>query len=226
MRSDPESLVQRMALFDATARMVIELTTVDEPGLMLAAIAQAVGGDPGVALGAGSLLLVLDNVEQIRAAGPTLAELLRRVPRLTLLVTSRVVLRVSGEHVCPVAPLPEDAAVRLFLERAREADSRLRLDPSETIKQICRRLDGLPLAIELAASRLRMLTPAELLARLDTRLPILTGGPRDLPLRQRTLRATIEWSLDLLDKDNQRDLCRLAVFRNGWTLSAAEACAG
>jgi len=201
----------------------VSLAAVNEPDLMLAAIAQAVGGDPVVALGAGSLLLVLDNVEQIRTAGPTLVELLRRVPRLTLLVTSRVVLRVSGERVYPVAPLADDAAVRLFLERAREAEPRLRLDPSETIRQVCRRLDGLPLAIELAASRLRMLTPAELLARLATRLPILTGGPRDLPQRQQTLRATIEWSVDLLDKDEQRDLCRLAVFRNGWTLSAAEA---
>jgi predicted ATPase/DNA-binding SARP family transcriptional activator len=204
----------------------VSLAAVDEPDLMLAAIAQAVGGDPVLALGAGSLLIVLDNVEQIRAAGPTLVELLRRVPRLTLLVTSRVVLRVSGEHVYPVAPLPDDAAVRLFLERAREAEPRLRLDPSEMIQQICRRLDGLPLAIELAASRLRMLTPAELLARLDTRLPILTGGPRDLPQRQQTLRATIEWSVDLLDKDDQRDMYRLAVFRNGWTLAAAEAVCG
>jgi predicted ATPase/DNA-binding SARP family transcriptional activator len=221
----------------ANGAVFVELAAMRDPDLVLGAVSQAVGiaggsGDPldalAAALGDGEMLLVLDNFEQLRAAGPRLVELLARVPRVTLLVTSRVTLRVTGEHVYPVEPLAEDAAVRLFIERAREAEPRLRIGASDTrtIREICRRLDALPLAVELAASRVRMLTPIELLARLETRLPILTDGANDLPLRQRTLRATIEWSFDLLDKDERRDLCRLAVFAGGCTLSAAETVCG
>ena len=217
----------------ANGAVFVELAALRDPDLVLGTIAQAVGaqGLPGAplealaaTLGAGEMLLVLDNVEHLRAVGPSLVELLGRVRNLTLLVTSRVTLRVRGEHVYPVEPLDDAIGSRLFVERAREAEPRLRIGAADrpTISQICRRLDGLPLAIELAASRVRMLTPAELLTRLGTRLPVLTDGPHDLPLRQRTLRATIEWSFDLLDKDDRRALDRLAVFAGGWTLSAAE----
>jgi tetratricopeptide (TPR) repeat protein len=144
---------------------------------------------------------------------------------VTILVTSRVVLHLSGEHVYPVDPLGADAAVQLFLERAREADARFQPDPAQTlaVRRICERLDGLPLAIELAAGWIRTLAPTELLARLDPRLPLLSGGPRDLPARQRTLRATLEWSFDILDAAERRGLARLSVFAGGCTLDAAEA---
>jgi predicted ATPase/DNA-binding SARP family transcriptional activator len=174
------------------------------------------------------LLLVVDNAEHVRAAAPSFVELLARAPRLTLLVTSRVVLHLSGEHVYPVEPLAAEPAVALFLERACEAEPRFRPDASDeqAIRRICERLDGLPLAIELAASRVRTLAPAELLQRLDPRLPLLTGGPRDLPARQQTLRATLEWSYDLLDAEERRHLAGLAVFAGGCTLEAAEAVCG
>src|SRR6266545_3580506 len=174
------------------------------------------------------LLLVLDNAEHLRAATAVFVDLIRSAPRLTLLVTSRAVLHLSGEHVYPVEPLDEDTAAALLIERAREANPRFSPDQEddEAIRRICRRLDGLPLAIELAASRIRALTPAELLGRLDPRLPLLVGGPRDLPARQQTLRATLEWSFDLLDEDEAHDLMRLAVFDGGCTLKAAEAVCG
>jgi predicted ATPase/DNA-binding SARP family transcriptional activator len=177
------------------------------------------------ALRSRELLLLLDNAEHLRAAAPLFPRMLAQAPRLSLLVTSRAVLHVSGEHVYPVQPLAEPAAVALFSERARQADPRFRPsgEAARAIRQICRRLDGLPLALELAASHTRVLTPHELLDRLDPRLPLLTGGPSDLPARQQTLRATLEWSYGLLDDDEQRDLRRLAVFAGGCTLEAAEA---
>jgi predicted ATPase len=170
-------------------------------------------------------LLVLDNAEHLRAAAPLYTRLLAQAPRLGLLVTSRAVLHLSGEHVYPVEPLAEPAAVTLFSERARAADPRFQPteEDEQAIRQICRRLDGLPLAVELAAGRTSALTPSELLDRLEPSLPLLTGGPRDLPARQQTLRATLQWSYDLLDDDEQRDLRRLAVFVGGCTLDAAEA---
>jgi tetratricopeptide (TPR) repeat protein len=151
-------------------------------------------------------------------------QLLARAPRLTLLVTSRVVLHLSGEHVYPVEPLSEEAAVALFVQRARAADPRFRRGSADAqaIPRICARLDRLPLAIELAATRVRTLTPVELLARLEPRLPLLAGGARDLSARQQTLRATLEWSLELLDADERRDVYRLSVFAGGCTLEAAE----
>jgi predicted ATPase/DNA-binding SARP family transcriptional activator len=174
------------------------------------------------------LLLVLDNAEQLRAIASIFVELLARAPRLTLLVTSRVVLHLSGEHVYPVEPLEEEPALALFVERGREAEPRFHPDiaAKEAIRRICSRLDRLPLAIELAASRVRTLRPVELLARLEPCLPLLVGGARDLPTRQQTLRATVSWSVDLLDSHEQRDLARLTVFAGGCTLDAAESVCG
>jgi predicted ATPase len=177
------------------------------------------------ALASRELLVVLDNAEHLRAAAPIYTDLLAHAPRLTLLVTSRVVLHLSGEHVYPVEPLAAAAAKALFRERAREAEPRFEPTPGDerAIEQICARVDGLPLAIELAAGHVRTLTPTELLERLEPRLPLLAGGPRDLPSRQQTLRATLAWSYDLLEADEQRDLARLAVFAAGCSLEAAEA---
>jgi predicted ATPase/DNA-binding SARP family transcriptional activator len=174
------------------------------------------------------LLVLLDNAEHLQAAAPIYTRLLAQAPRLTLLVTSRVVLHLSGEHVYPVEPLAADAAKALFRERAREAEPRFQptMSDERTIEQICTRLDGLPLAIELAAGHIRTLTPTELVKRLEPRLPLLAGGPRDLPARQQTLRATLAWSYDLLAEDQQQALARLAVFAGGCSLEAAQAVCG
>jgi tetratricopeptide (TPR) repeat protein len=137
-----------------------------------------------------------------------------------VLATSRTVLHVSGEREFPLGPLDEDAAVVLFCERAKAVGREVR--PDDVVARICRRLDSLPLAIELAASRTRLLDPAALLQRLDHSLAVLTGGPGDAPQRQRTLRATIEWSHDLLDDDARDLFARLAVFAGGATLRSAE----
>ena len=222
----------------ANGAAFVNLAPLRDPALVVGAIARAleipnVSGEDSLqtladALAPRELLLLVDNAEHVRAAAPSFVELLARAPHLTLLVTSRVVLHVSGEQVFPVEPLAVRAAVALFLERAREAEPRFHLDTAaeQAIQQICERLDGLPLAIELAASRVRALSPVELLDRLDPRLPLLTGGPRDLPARQQTLRATLEWSYDLLTEEEGRDLSYLAVFAGGCTLGAAEAVCG
>src|SRR6266540_813049 len=218
----------------ANGACLVELAPLRDPELVLGAIARALaldavpGKDPNETLAEAlrprELLLVLDNAEHLRAAAPLYVRLLAQAPRLSLLVTSRAVLHLSGEYVYPVEPLAEPAAVALFTERAREADARFQpASDEQAIRQICRRLDGLPLALELTASHTRTLTPSELLDRLEPRLPVLTGGPRDLPARQQTLRATLEWSFDLLDEDEAHDLMRLAVFDGGCTLEAAEA---
>ena len=138
-----------------------------------------------------------------------------------MLVTSQAALRLTGEHEVALAPLADEPAVELFVRRARDVDP---ADPA--IAEICARLDGLPLAIELAAARSRLLSPAAILERLGRRLDLLTGGPRDAPERQRTLRAAIEWSHDLLDEPERLAFARLGVFVGGWTLEAAEAVAG
>jgi predicted ATPase/DNA-binding SARP family transcriptional activator len=222
----------------ANGAVFVELAPIRDPALWPSAVARALAlpeapGEPPLdslarALRPRELLLVLDNAEHLRAAASGFADLLAQAPRLTLLVTSRVVLHLSGEHVYPVQPLAEEPAVVLFQQRAREADDDFRPDTADkpTIRGICARLDGLPLAIELAAARTRVLSPADLLERLDRRLPLLTGGPHDLPARQRTLRATIEWSFDLLTPQEQNDFCRLSVFSGGWTLEGAEAVGG
>ena len=188
------------------------------------------------------LLLVLDNFEHVVDASPLVADLLSQCPDIQVLATSRAPLHISGEHelAIPSLELPplaralrlDDAlaseAVRLFVDRARAVQSTFELteENAETVIAICRRLDGLPLAIELAASRVRLLPPKAILARLDSRLTLLTGGGRDRPERQQTLRGAITWSHDLLDRSQQTLFRRLAVFAGGWTLDAAEAIVG
>ncbi len=179
-------------------------------------------------------LLILDNFEQVVSAAPQIAALLAATERPHLLVTSRSALRISGEQEYPVGPLPlptDDTgspAVQLFVERARAVRPGIDLSPANiaTIAAICRRLDGLPLAIELAAARTRLLEPAALLARLDRRLALLTGGPRDLPARHQTLRDAIAWSYDLLAPAEQQLFRRLGIFAGGFSLEAAEVVCG
>lgn len=186
------------------------------------------------------MLLVLDNCEQIVAMAPLVAKLLEAGPGLRILATSRIPLHVRGEHEYSLAPLalPEpregknslqsimdSPAVRLFVERAQavRSDFRLTLENAEAVGEICRRLDGLPLALELAAARIRLFTPEALIPRLANTLRLLTGGARDLPARQRTLRAAIAWSYDLLAPGEQALFRRLAVFSGGFTVEAVEA---
>lgn len=166
------------------------------------------------------LLLVLDNFEHMLDAAPQVSALLAASSRLRVLVTSRSRLRLSGEREYRLEPLRGDAAAALFVARARDIGRDL--VQSVAIDSICRRLDGLPLAIELAAARTKLLTPEVLLQRLGATLPILTGGARDAPERQRTLRATIDWSYELLDEESRELLARLAVFIGGFPLEAAE----
>jgi predicted ATPase len=186
------------------------------------------------------LVLLLDNFEQLTEAAPLLAELLSAATGVVGLVTSRTVLRLSGEHEFPVGPLavpPADTAdndvgqydsVRLFAEQAHAAVSGFELtaDNAQAVAQICRRLDGLPLAIELAAARVRLLPPSALLARLDDRMGLLTQGARDLPERQRTLRNTLDWSFDLLSAAEQALFARLGVFAGTFGMPAVEAVCG
>jgi predicted ATPase/DNA-binding SARP family transcriptional activator len=229
---------RRAAASYANGVVLVELAPVRDPALVVPAIAHALtvaeapGQDPlealVVALAHQELLLVVDNVEHVRDAAPDLARLAARSSLLTILVTSRAVLHVSGEHVFPVAPLAEEDAVELLVQRARLLEPTFARDAGneDDLREICRRVDGLPLAIELAAARVRTLTPRALRARLDSRLGVLTGGPRDLPARQQTLRETVAWSVDLLG-DRERDVfARLAVFPGGATLEAAEAVCG
>jgi predicted ATPase len=184
------------------------------------------------------VLLVLDNFEQIVAAAAVVSDLLQVCMHLKILVTSRAPLRVRGEHEFLVAPLAvpdaqlpmslerlsQYAAVELFIQRAVDVrpDFTINNDNAPAVAEICHRLDGLPLAIELAAARIKLLTPQAILNRLERRLPLLTGGARDLPVRQQTLRNTIDWSYNLLDDQPRQLLRRLAVFVGGWTLDAAE----
>lgn len=170
------------------------------------------------------LLLVVDNFEHVLGAAAELTRIAARAPRLTVLVTSRRVLHVSGEHVFPLQPLPEPAAARLFLERAAAVNTAVDPDADdETIRSICRRLDGLPLAIELAAARTSRMTPGRLLDRLSRSVSMMGRGPRDAPARQQTLKDTLSWSSDLLDDGERRALARLSVFHGGCSLDAAEA---
>jgi non-specific serine/threonine protein kinase len=226
----------------------VNLAPIANPTLVLSTIAGALGlRDMGTrslhdrlldVLAERRLLLVLDNFEQVVTAGPRLRDLLSACPGLTLLITSRMRLRLSGEREFSVSPLPlplndpttvEDAAisgaVRLFTERAQAVrpDFSLTAETLPAVADIVSRVDGLPLAIELAAARVNVLPPAALLQRLEQRLPLLSGGARDLPLRQQTMRDTIGWSYDLLDDAEQALFRRLAVFVGGFTLEAAEA---
>jgi predicted ATPase/class 3 adenylate cyclase len=206
---------------------LVELAAIRDRRLVLNAIADALGAEGELAshIGERELLLVLDNLEQVIAAAGELARLLGACPSLSLLATSREPLRIGGEREFPLKPLAEAPAVELFRQRA---DAVLPGFSGEygRLAEICRRLDSLPLAIELAAARVKVLPPGELLSRLDRRLPLLTAARRDLPERQQTLRATIEWSYELLEPDEQELFARLAVFSGGWTLDAAEAVCG
>ena len=212
----------------------VPLATLDDPRLVAAAVARAFGIAEtnqtllprrlADALGAEPTLLVLDNFEHLLPAAPLIAELLASCETLSVLATSRAPLRLSGEHEYPLAPLDETTAAELFVQRARAArpDFRLTPDTERSVGEICARLDGLPLAIELAAARLKLLGPAALLSRLSRRLALLTGGPRDLPARQQTLRSTLDWSYALLTPAERLLFARLGLFSGGWTLDAAE----
>ena len=186
-------------------------------------------------------LLVLDNFEHVLPASHLVAELLAAAPGLKVLVTSRSILRLSGEHDYPVPPLPlpdpraagdsatlaHNPAVMLFVERASAVRPDFRLEGNErAVAEICAALDGLPLALELAAARAKVLSPEALRERLERRLPLLVRGPSDLPGRQQTLRATIDWSYDLLDEDERRLFAALAVFAGGCTPETAESVCG
>lgn len=228
----------------------VPLSSVRDPALVLPMLVHALGiaGDEGADPAARlrthlrprEMLLVLDNLEQVAAVGPALGELLGACPGLSMLVTSRIPLRVSGEQVFTVSPFPvpdvengahgnlaalaATEAVALFVDRAEVALPTFALTARNApdVVAICRGADGLPLAIELAAARLRLLSPGELAARLDRRLPMLGGGPRDQPDRLQTMRGAIAWSYDLLAPD-QRTLFRwLAVFVGGFGISAVE----
>ena len=225
----------------------VPLAAIDQPQLVLPRIAAAVranmeGERPPLDVLAEHFadqlaLLVLDNLEQVVDVAPELDQLLARCPGLEILATSRAVLRLRAEREYPVAPLTLPAfserppieevaglpAVRLFVDRAQAVhyDFELTEDNASAVLEICRRLDGLPLAIELAAARTRLLDPGAVLARLGNRLDALGTGPVDLPERQRTLRATVEWSVGLLDDAEQQMLATLSVFAEGWTIDAA-----
>jgi len=222
----------------ANAAVLIDLAPLRDPALVLPTLLQGLGvaERPGETpaetlaswLRPHELLLVLDSFEHLLRAGPELVRLLAAAPRLRLVVTSRAVLHLSGERVYPVQPLAEDDALALLLARARALEPGFGTEPDdeEALRAVCRRLDGLPLAIELAAARARMLSPASLRERLDGSLPALAVGPRDLPARQRTLRDALEWSTDLLQPAERDDLATLSVFAGGCTLEAAEVICG
>ncbi len=227
----------------------VSLAPIDDPELVAPAIASALGvretGDRPVVetvaevLGERQHLLILDNFEHVVEAAPVVAFLLVACPRLSVLSTSRAPLRVSGERDVPIMPLAlpnpdsplerigEVESVQLFVSRAREADAAfaLTVENATAVAQILHRVDGLPLAIELAAAKSRLLPPQALLARLDHRLPLLSGGPRDAPARLRTMRDAIAWSHDFISPREQALFSRLAVFAGGFTLEAAEAVA-
>jgi len=225
----------------------VPLATLTEADLFVSAVAETLGvretGEQPLGeslkdyLDQRRLLLVLDNFEQVLGAAPTVTELLAGASGLKVLATSRIPLRLYGEREFPVPPLAlpdlkrppplerltQYEAVRLFVERAVKPDFEVTNESAPAVAEICVRLDGLPLAIELAAARIKMLPPKAMLQRLGSRLKLLTGGARDLPERQRTLRATIEWSYALLDEAERTLFATLAVFSGGRTLEAIEA---
>jgi predicted ATPase len=227
----------------------VSLVPVTEPNLVPSAIVSTLGimekvGKPIEEtlkdyLREKRVLLLLDNFEHVIAAASVATVLLLECPRLKILVTSRAPLRVRGEHELPVPPLAVPnltrmpkaeeviayAAVELFVQRAQaiRADFSVTTDNARTVSEICARLDGLPLALELAAARIRVLSPQALLLRLQKRLELLTGGPRDLPARQQTLRSTIRWSYDLLEEEDKIFFRRFSVFAGSFSLEAAEA---
>ncbi|MGB3328716.1 MAG: LuxR C-terminal-related transcriptional regulator [Thermomicrobiales bacterium] len=230
----------------------VNLAAITDPDLVLPAIATALGitaGDSATldarliaAIGNASCLLVLDNFEQIIAAGPLLVPLLSACRNLTILVTSRMPLHVQGEQeisiptlsspkdglYAPLSEITSSASVELFVQRAQAArrDFALTSDTAPVVAEICTRLDGLPLAIELAAARTKLFSPSALLKRLSDRMQILTGGPRDLPSRLQTMRDAIQWSYDLLNPEEQLAFRRLALFSGSFSLEVAMEIAG
>jgi predicted ATPase len=222
----------------ADGALLVELAAVRDPGLLLASIGHALGLRPlsgsswqeliADHLRSFELLLVLDNLEHLVEAAVPLVELLALAPRLMVLATSTTVLRLSGEQVLMVAPLDPPAAIELFIRQtiAAGCPAAIPATSRDTLELVCERLEGLPLAIELAAPWLRVLSPEELLRRLDSRLNVLRGGPRDIATRHRTLRATIDWSFELLDVDVQRLFTQLSVFAGGFSFDSMAAVAG
>jgi predicted ATPase len=211
----------------------VGLAGIAEPSLVIPTIAQALGvkESGGVSpeealprfLHDRKVLLVLDNLEHLLEAAPQISDLVLEAPSVKAILSSRAPLRISVEREYPVPELAEHDAVALFSERALSIKPDFRLNgDAPAVAQICSRLDGLPLAIELAAARAKVLSPTALLERLEQRLPVLTGGARDVPERQRTLRDTIAWSYELLDETEQMLFIRVAVFVGGFTLAAAE----
>jgi predicted ATPase/class 3 adenylate cyclase len=214
---------------------VVDLTVLRDPERVVPTIAQTLALKEGPNRTAGEalveflhhrrMLLILDNFEQLLAGAHRVAELVEAVVDLKILITSRAPLRIAAEHEYAVPPLAVDDAVALFADRARavRTDFELTERNASAATEICARLDGLPLAIELAATRMRHFTARALLSRLTTRMAVLTQGPRDLPMRQQTLRAALDWSHDLLDAQQRRLFAGLAVFVGGATLDAVEA---
>jgi predicted ATPase len=204
----------------------VPLASLRETSAVRSTVAESVGlqADDDVAgwLASRRVLLVLDNLEHLEGVAAVVAELL--VGEVVVLATSRAPLHLIAERELPVEPLLDDAAAELFVSRAAAGRRQIAVD--ETVTAVCRRLDNLPLAIELAAARVKLLSPATLLQRLADALPLLGSGAIDLPERQRTLRATIEWSYNLLDSDAQAAFRRLSVFRGSFGLDAAEAITG
>jgi predicted ATPase len=200
----------------------VSLAALPDPALVVDSVAQVLGSKNGLAehIADKELLLLLDNFEQLVPAAPELAALLARCSGLRFLVTSREPLRLTAEQEYPVPPFVSEEAVDFFAARARVV--RPDFQPSEAVAAICRRLDNLPLALDLAAARVGVLSLEQILARLERALPLLTGGRRDAPERQRTLAATIAWSYDLLNDDEKRLFTRLSIFPGGCTLDAAE----
>ena len=243
-------VAERVVASFAEGVTVVPLASLADPSLVVSAIAAALGvrevsGNTlqrslEKALAGRDMLLVLDNFEHLIAAAPLAVALIAVAPRVRLLVTSQIALRVGGEREFPVHPLPLPAAdstgdlahnpaVALFARRAEAVQPSFALTPSaaRSVAAICRRVDGLPLAIELAAGRAKILSPVELLARLDRGMAVLSAGRRDAPARQQSLRATLTWSHDLLGTEERVLFRRLAAFAGGWTAEAAEAvCAG
>ena len=200
----------------------VDLAPLRDPALVEQTIATTIGADDLTEhLRSKEALLVLDNFEQVVDAVAVVSTIVGGCPHTRLLVTSRVALRIGGERLYPVSPLSQEEAVELFAERARRVQPTFA--PNGAVGEICERLDRLPLAIELAAARVRVLTPPAMLARLEQRLPLLTGGARDTPARQQTLEAAIAWSYELLEPEHQRLFAELGVFNGGRALDAIEA---
>ncbi len=211
----------------------VPLDTIRDPALLLPAIAQALAVRESAErpllqslaerVTGRRALVLLDNFEQLIEAAPLLTNVLEAAPSLTFLVTSRAALRLGGEREYPVEPLGKRDAVTLFVERAQAAEPNFRLTDANAaaVEEICARLDGLPLALELAAARTKLLSPEAMLERMDQRLDLLSRGPRDKPARHRALRDTVAWSYELLEPEEQHLFARLAVFSGGCTLESA-----